>query len=294
MVDTDSGEQMTNGKMKASFLLVGVLCGAMSIPTPSLAQSSPAGPPRPEAGPQARHQIFVMESVLEQAVQYGAQMLGDRLRAAGMADMVLLAGAARARGFRLEGYGVFFDVEVPAFRQSVAWSLRMMSRPDARLSQALNALRGQVQALTDQGARANLDGLIRQVEAQVGTVAGPAGPQPGLARAGTVSAATRGDGVASAAVAPPQIDEPGEVYTNEVRSALIDAMFDHSGPMNLGASEWLTIAARADMDRRFLSGDPNAVPQTMVLRVRGSDLQAFREGRLSREEAMKRIEVDNF
>jgi hypothetical protein len=71
-------------------------------------------------------------------------------------------------------------------------------------------------------------------------------------------------------------------------------MFDHSGPMNLGAGEWLTIAARADMDRRFLSGDPNDMPQTMVLRVRGSDLQAFREGRLSREEAVKRVEVNNF
>lgn len=276
------------------FLLVGVLCGAMSIPMPALAQPSPTAPPRPGAGPQARHQIFVMESVLEQAVQYGAQMLGDRLRAAGMADMVLLAGAARARGFRLDGYGVFFDVEVPAFRQSVAWSLRMMSRPDPRLSQAVNALRGQVQALADPRAKASLDVLIRQLEADMGIATGPALPQPGPSRVGTVSAATLGDGAASAAVAPPLMDDPGEAYTKEVRNALIDAMFDHSGPINLGASEWLSIAARADMDRRFLSGDPNDVPQTMVLRVRGSDLQAFREGRLSREETVKRVEVSSF
>ena len=266
----------------------------MSIPMPALAQPGPTAPTRPAAAPQARHQIFVMESVLEQSVQYGAQMLGDRLRAAGMADMVLLTGSARARGFRLDGYGVFFDVEVPAFRQSVAWSLRMISRPDPRLSQALNALHGQVRALTDPRAKADLDVLIRQLEADMGTVTGPASLQSGPSRAGTVSATALGDGTAPAALAPLQMDDPGEAYTNEVRNALIDAMFDYSGPISLGAGEWLTIAARADMDRRFLSGDPNDVPQTMVLRVRGSDLQALREGRLSREEAVKRVEVNNF
>lgn len=280
--------------MKGSRLIVGVLCGAMAVTIPAVAQQRAAAPPS-GAALQARHQISVMESVLEQAVQYGAQMLSDRLRGAGMPDMVLLAGAARARGFRLDGYGVFFDLEVPAVRRSVAWSLRMMDRPDPRLMEALNALRGQVQALTDARARANLDALLRQLELEVGPLAGAATPQTGAPRAGTVSAATPTlDGRVAAQSAPPQVNDPGDVYTGEVREALIDAMFDHSGPMNLGAGEWLTIAARADLDRRFLSGDPNDMPQTMVLRVRGSDLQAFREGRLSREEAVKRVEVNNF
>jgi len=280
--------------LKGSRLIVGVLCGAMAVTIPAVAQQRAAAPPS-GAALQARHQISVMESVLEQAVQYGAQMLSDRLRGAGMPDMVLLAGAARARGFRLDGYGVFFDLEVPAVRRSVAWSLRMMDRPDPRLMEALNALRGQVQALTDARARANLDALLRQLELEVGPLAGAATPQTRAPRAGTVSAATPTlDGLVTAQSAPPQLNDPGDVYTSEVREALIDAMFDHSGPMNLGAGEWLTIAARADLDRRFLSGDPNEMPQTMGLRVRGSDLQAFREGRLSREEAVKRVEVNNF
>jgi hypothetical protein len=266
----------------------------MAVTTPAVAQQRAAAPPS-GAALQARHQISVMESVLEQAVQYGVQMLSDRLRGAGMPDMVLLAGAARARGFRLDGYGVFFDLEVPAVRRSVAWSLRMMDRPDPRLMAALTALRGQVQELTDARARANLDALLRQLELEVGPLAGAATPQAGAPRAGTISAATPTmDGRVGAQSAPPQLNDPGDVYTGEVREALIAAMFDHSGPMNLGAGEWLTIAARADMDRRFLSGDPNDMPQTMVLRVRGSDLQAFREGRLSREEAVKRVEVNNF
>jgi hypothetical protein len=277
-----------------SLLIMGVLCGAISLAMPADAQQGPAAPgSRPETALQVRHQIFVMESVLEQAVQYGAQMLSDQLRVAGMPDMVLLAGAARARGFRLDGYGVFFDLEVPAVRQSVAWSLRMMNRPDQRLGQALNALRGQVRMVTDPSVRANLSVLIAQLESEVSPLGGAPAPPGRSAGNATVSAATV-DGLIPPPVAPAQLDDPGQVYTNEVRKALIDAMFDHSAPMNLAPAEWLIIAARADMDRRFLSGDPNDVPTTMVIRVRGADLQAFREGRLSREDAIKRVEVSNF
>lgn len=276
-------------------LLVGVLCGTISMSGPVVAQSRPAVPAPSRTDIQVRHQIVVMESVLEQAVQYGAQMLSDRLRTAGMPEMVLLAGSARARGFRLDGYGVFFDLEVPAVRRSVAWSLRMMG-PDPRLAQALRALRSQVQTVTDSRVRANLDLLVTQLETEVGPVRGPvASPQPaGTPRNGTVSAANVGGGLVAEPSATSAVDDPAQVYTNEVRRAIIDAMFDHSGPINLASGEWLTIAARADIDRRFLSGAPDDMLPGMVIRVRGSDLAAFREGRLSRDEAVKRVEVSEF
>ena len=44
--------------------------------------------------------------------------------------MLFIAGAARAKGFWLEGYGVFFDVDVPAMRRSVAWQFRALDRGD--------------------------------------------------------------------------------------------------------------------------------------------------------------------
>ena len=236
-----------------------------------------------------------MESVLEQAVQYGAEMLSDRLRTAGMPDMVLLAGSARARGFRLDGYGVFFDLEVPAVRRSVAWSLRMIG-PDPRLAQALRALRNQVQTVADARVRANLDVVVTQLESEVGPMAGSvAAPQPAAAsRNGAISAANGSGGRVAEPPAMSAVDDPAQVYTSEVRKAIIDAMFDHSGPMNVAPGEWLTIAARADIDRRFLSGDPSDMPSGMVIRVRGSDLAAFREGRLSRDEAVRRVEVNEF
>jgi hypothetical protein len=245
---------------------------------------------RPDPVMQARHEIFVMERVLEQKVQYGAQRLNERLRASGMPEMVLLAGAARARGTRLEGYGVYFDLEVPAVRQSVSllMSLRSMNRPDPEISETLRALRNMAQQMNDAPLKSSLESLIVQVETRMGL--------PRAARGGGVSALSLGAG-ALPDVGPGQrqlLNDPAEIYTSEVRSAVIDAMFDHSGPMNLGAAEWLTIGARDDMDPRVLTGDPNDVPRTMIIRVRGADLVAFREGRLSREEAIQRVEVTDF
>src|SRR5207244_3500061 len=62
---------------------------------------------------ESRYQIGQIERLLEGAVEHGATVIRDRLQAMMPADM-LLTENARARGFRLDGYGVFFDVEVPS------------------------------------------------------------------------------------------------------------------------------------------------------------------------------------
>src|SRR5262245_46490802 len=73
---------------------------------------------------EARQQIAMLEAALENAVRYGAQMLDQRLQASSAANMVMLAGMARARGFRLDDYGVMFDVEFPSMRRSMVWSMQ--------------------------------------------------------------------------------------------------------------------------------------------------------------------------
>ena len=67
---------------------------------------------------QARYQIGQMERLLEGAVEHGATVIRDRLQPIMPADM-LLTENARARGFRLDGYGVFFDVEVPSLESTL-------------------------------------------------------------------------------------------------------------------------------------------------------------------------------
>ena len=94
------------------FVMVGSMVGMLAVGSgAALAQTA-----APEAGPegltsgqmQSRYEVAVMESVLERAVEHGAQRLGAMVRTA-MPDMVLLSGNAQARGFRLDGYGIFFD-----------------------------------------------------------------------------------------------------------------------------------------------------------------------------------------
>jgi hypothetical protein len=56
-------------------------------------------------------------------------MLNQRLQQSNTDNMVMLAGLTRARGFRLDDYGVVFDVEFPSMRRSMVWSMQEL---DAR------------------------------------------------------------------------------------------------------------------------------------------------------------------
>ena len=104
-----------------------------------------------------------MEGVLERAVANGADNLLRQVRHV-MPDVPMLTGAPEVRGFRLDGYGVFFDVEVPALRLPLAWTLRYVVDGN-RL--AVNAALAQLRALVLEQPvqeRARLETLVRQME----------------------------------------------------------------------------------------------------------------------------------
>ncbi len=105
--------------------------------------------PRVAAAQRAqRYQIAMMEGVLERAVEHGATITRDRLQALLPAEM-LLTENARARGFRLEGYGVFFDVVVPGLEGALPWSFHTLDQNDLGLASALNAIRSHIQTTKD-------------------------------------------------------------------------------------------------------------------------------------------------
>ena len=82
-----------------------------------------------------------MEGVLERAVSNGAENLLRQVRTV-MPDAPMLSGVPQVRGFRLDGYGVFFDVEVPALRLPVTWPLRYLIEDNrAAVAAALAELR---------------------------------------------------------------------------------------------------------------------------------------------------------
>jgi len=66
-------------------------------------------------------------------------------------------------------------------------------------------------------------------------------------------------------------------------------MLAHSSSLGIGPNEWLTIAAKGNDDRpRLAPADSSS--STRIIRLRGSDLNEFLAGRITREEALQRIE----
>jgi hypothetical protein len=240
---------------------------------------------------QSRYQIGVMERVLEGAVEHGATVTRDRLQALLPAQM-LLSENARVRGFRLEGYGVFFDVEVPSLSGTLAWSFRTLDQNDLGLESALKALQAHIEAAGDP----NLRQALERVELQVGpmtTVTRSSGRTAAGGRRAAESSAVAPPGAETQQQSDPILNDPEEAYRGEVKQALMEAMLDHSAPLAIGPEERLTIAARRNEDRaRLAPADSDA--QTIVIRAMGADLAAFRAGRISREDAIKRIEVRVF
>jgi hypothetical protein len=240
---------------------------------------------------QSRYQIGTMERVLEGAVEHGValtrdrlQAIADRLQTIGPAQMLILDNP-RVRGFRLDGYGVFFDVEVPSLNGTLTWSLRTLDQNDLGLQSAMNILKTHVNADGD----ADLQQALKRVELQVGpaTLASQNVPVPPGSR-GAAAGGAEQQADAQAQSIDPILTNPNAAYRAEVMQSLMEAMLDHSGPLRVGADEWLTIAARGIDERPRLTPADND-PETVVIRARGADLKAFNAGQISREDVIKRI-----
>ena len=266
-------------------MIVVGLCA--TVPSGAQAQQRPSA-----SQMQARQEVSALEGVLENAVRYGAQMLTGHVQNANVPDMVMLTGMARARGFRLDGYGIVFDVEFPSIRRSVMWSMRAL-RPDKELLARMREMRKEMQGAGDAAARQALDRDIRDLEAQIKEYDQQVGP----VTPATSNAAASGPTMASSSAADPKIDPKSDlksVYFNDITTALVAAILDHGAPIGVGADEWLTVAARESADRGFVPNDPNDTAMTFILRIKGSDLAALQERRLTKDEARKKVEIKRY
>jgi hypothetical protein len=209
-----------------------------------------------------RQRLSLMEGVLERAVANGADNLLRQVKNV-MPDVPMLTGAPEVRGFRLDGYGVFFDVEVPALRLPLAWTLRYVDGNRLAVNAALAQLRAMVLEQPVQ-ERERLETLVRQMEQR------------------------------NISQMPPKVDpevvrDPNEAYTRAVKEALVDAMIESSGHLNLGPEEWLTVAARDNVPNDpLVPGDATDL-KSVIFKIKGSDLAAFRSGQLTLEQARERV-----
>ena len=251
----------------------GILLGA------AIAMAVQAMPAAQETGAPAsrrRNQIQMMEGVLTRAVRSGAEELARRMQSRDP-SLMLFTGQARARGFVLDGYGVFFDVEIPALRPTVIWAARTLER-DSTIANAIESLSQALAAVPDGPTRIRAEQALKRVQ-QLNP--GHAQRPQGMPPTGTVQ---------STAAEP--LDDPHASYTEAVKNALIDAMLDYSLPMDLSADEWLTVAARDSEGP--LTPDEIYEASTILLRVKGSDLATYASDRSKRSEVRGRVQVREF
>lgn len=312
---------MTTRSMTATAAAV-VVMQAMGAAQPQTPPPAPTATPpaavRPIDRTDLRRHIYTMEGALTRAVAFGAQRLNREVRSV-MPEMIALSGEPQARGVYLDGYGVFFDVGVPVLHQSMFWSLRTMLGQDPRgLSDALNTLKQGAKEL-DGPRRTATENAIARLELQIGPI--PDAADTGLP---TVLAATPAVGAALSVgemraqstpvpsaqpdqqAAPPVqawldkkfLQDPNALnraYTEAVQRAVIEAMIDYSVPMAIAPDEYLTVAARDNMQRDALAPpDPYEEIVTIMYRIKGSDLAAYRAGQIDREEVRRRVEVREF
>jgi hypothetical protein len=202
--------------------------------------------------------IFIMEGTLTSSVRLAAKQVSNEVKSL-HPTATLFTGEARAKGFTLDGYGVFFFVEIPALDLSVMLTVENFEREAQRRLDAQVTSRPQPQPVG--GARQE---------------------SPALAVAPAAN-----DMLKSVAD-----DDPGQRYRDAVKLALIDAMLDNSKNLALQPDEWLTVAARGS-EAGLLTNEILQL-RTVVLRVKGSDLADFLAGRLTQEEARQKVEVRQF
>ena len=222
-----------------------------------LAAQTPVAP-----GPEQvrRHeQINLFEGTLERAVTNAARRVAkDVQEHTSNAAADFATTDAHAKGFILDGYGVFVYVEIPSLdlNLTVGLMLDQLDRPQQRA----DAEPGK--PVSDRSDRAE-------------TKVDPVPVIPKTAR----------DALKS-------VMDTGEKYRNEVKLQLTDAMLDFSKNLELKPDEWLSVAARGS-DGALTPGEILRLT-TVVLRVKGSDLADYFAGRLTRDEARAKVEVRQF
>ena len=238
-----------------------------------------------ESAESRRDSIRMMEAVLSRAVLGGAEQLAAQL-GNGSPNMSFFTGQARAHGFVLDGYGVFFHVEVPEMQQSLVMSVTTLER-DLAVASTLESLRRALGAVPDGPPRIQAEKALDRLALQVG-------PMPAPAQADTGTAAGR-NMIRAADIAPivePVLRDPNSVYRVAIKAALIDAMLEYSRGMNIRPDEWLTVAAH----RGDSAVGPNEIvtSSTLVLRIKGSDLALYDADRTRKDEIRKRVEAREF
>jgi hypothetical protein len=201
--------------------------------------------------------VVLYEMALRNAVQLGGQKLAERALVV-VPDVTLFATEAPiVRGVPLQGWGYFFDVQAPVISRSSiqVWDMVAKSRPPEP----------------------------------------PSAPTPVAASAsGSVDEARASATSADVAPDPMTVSptfNPTSAYSSFVRDAVLDAILDSSSVLPLAPDDHLAVAV-SGIDPR--DANPLYRSVKLLLTVKGSDLLALRQSKITREEAKARITESRF
>ena len=264
-----------------------------AVQTPPAVETSPAVQTSAPAGNsvERRRAVRMMEAVLSRAVLGGAEQLAEQL-GSGNPDMSFFTGQARARGFILDGYGLFFHVEIPEMQSSLVMSVSALER-DLAVANTLDSLRRAVDGVPDGAPKLEIEQMVKRLQVQVGPIQQLADPTTAAARG--VMRATDTPTTVTQTITPvplPVLRDPRAVYREAIKAALIDAMLEYSRGMNIQPDEWLSVAAHRG--ESLLAPNEIETSPTLVLRIKGSDLAIYDADRARKDEMRKRVEVREF
>jgi hypothetical protein len=290
--------------MKTTLMIATVLAAGTSayaqdpvtVPPPPAASAPVQTAPAPARStlppPDRESEVRVLGGVLVQAMNQGAADLVHQMQ---LIDPGSVAGAiiseAHAHGIALEGYGVLFDVDVPLMNMSLIVTRRQIVVQNLR-AEIDKAARLRAHAPPD--VQDQLDARIQMLTNTLYTIAPGVAPPAVSAVASPVPVASNlqqppaGSVVAATADVTPAPPLDDQIYSDAIKAALMNAMVNHSSALMLGDDEWLVVAARDNGP-----SIPGAINDRsgIILRIKGSDLAAFRANKLSRDEVLKRIEI---
>lgn len=268
---------MKNGMIRASVLLFAWCVGV----TAAAAQGAMT-----KEQVERRYNVRVFGNVLVSAAQHGAELMAFRVQQIDPSIILLSGTAPRAQGFVIDGHGVFFHIEIPNVDPVVAWAVTNRGRDQVAIA-ALNRWKAILPTLTDPAQRSALEADIRDLERRFMP---PGAQQQQQQRMGVIP---MGTAPSAPAAPPPVMNNPNMEYERLVTDQLVNAMLDYGHQLGLGADEWLTIAARSSQGAIVAEAvfDDSV---TIMLRIKGSDLAAFRAGQLTRDEARARVVVREF
>ena len=242
--------------MKRAIAVAMITIPVLALPTRVVAQT----PVAPGAEQIRRHeQINLFEGTLERAVTNAARRVAKDVQEH-TSNANFMTTDAHAKGFILDGYGVFVYVEIPALDLNLTVGL-MLDQIERDAQQKADA---------DQG-KGEANPVSNRTEMKVDPV--PVIPK-------------------TAREALKSVMDTGQKYRNEVKLQLTDAMLDFSKNLELKPDEWLSVAARGS-DGALTPGEILQLT-TVVLRVKGSDLADYLAGRLTKDEARAKVEVRQF